>query len=155
MEIIELYRARRYYHNNKYCTWYELCKTIKITPKFIVVNSEDYPKSPLYPGGEFQVNRKRIEETGKAYHSRHGEYFFLEKPEQGDLFPSQQILTMPSALNYEAKQIGWDAETGNWNAWQKECFVFANVTGHSLREAVDLWKAGKLEAAWRWKQQKI
>ena len=145
-----LYRARRYFRH-KYCTWYEQCPVMKITSKYITVDSGDFPGSPLYKGGRFQVNRGQIEETGKAYHSRHGEYFHLEKPELGDLFPSKDLIEMPDAVTAEAQQIGWDTSIPlwEWNEWQKDCYLYATLASTTLRQAIDLWKSGKLEEAWR------
>jgi hypothetical protein len=128
----------------------------KITTKYIVVKSQDFPKSPLYAGGCFNVNRKQIEEKGKAYHSRHGEYFYLSQPDVGDLFPSEQILLMPDAVTTEAIQLGWNTEPlWEMNEWQKDCYLYASLAKTPLRQTVDLWKSGKLEEAWReWRKNR-
>lgn len=130
-----LYRARRYSVNGRWFTWYEACPVIRHSSKRIVVVSQDFPNSKLYPGGEFQIDRHSIVTTGKAYHSRHGEYFYLDKPEQGDLFPSQDVVSTASALELEAKAIGWDLQ--NLSDEQLEAYVFAIKNGVSLTRAFE------------------
>jgi hypothetical protein len=151
-----LYRARCYF-NHKYCTWYESCPVTRITSKFITVTSGDYPNSPLYKGGTFNVNRASIESTGMAYHSRHGEYFYLTPPEIGDLFPSKDVMSMPDVISLEAQQMGWVCSIPylDLNEWQKDCWLYASITNTTLRQAVDLWKSGKLIDAWNdWKRKR-
>lgn len=115
-----LYRARRYYRD-RWCVWYEPCPILKLTARYIVVESADYPDSPLYKGGQFSVNRKQIEDNGKAYHSRHGEDFYLTPPSLGDLFPSKEIMATPDAVTMEAIQLGWNVEPlWGMNEWQKD-----------------------------------
>jgi hypothetical protein len=46
--------------------------------------------------------------TGKAYHPKHGEWFYLENPKQGDLFLSKDVITATPAVEIEAKSMDWD-----------------------------------------------
>ena len=155
-----LYRGRVYFlHGTHRQTWYEACKVIKRTKKFVVVDSGDFPESPLYRGGRFSVNAEQLQKDGKAYHSRHGEYFYLEKPETGALFPSKELLATPDWVMLEAKSMGWDIgiPVCDWQDWQKECWMLATFLKMSLREVVNVWKSGRLPELWQeeyYKRQK-
>lgn len=131
-----VYRGRRYFRNG-IKTWYEPCSVVKHTAKFIVVQSEAFPGSPLYPGGEFYLNRSALTKDGFAYHSRHGEYFYLEQPELGDLFPSMSVLGMKSAAKYDAEARGWNVENiSTLSKEQLRAFIMAEAYGYSLDEAL-------------------
>lgn len=71
--------------------WYELCPVIKVTALTVVVFSRPVPdellsglfvgrKSSFYSGGKFAVDKPELQRDGKAYHSRHGEYFYIAVP---------------------------------------------------------------------------
>ena len=139
-----IYRARQYWFHHKSQIWYEPCKIIKRTKKFVVVESGDFPDSPLYRGGTFHLNAQQLRETGKAYHSRHGEIFYLEKPEVGALFPSKELLNTPDWVTLEAQALGWDTTIPRheWAEWQKDCFLVASTLKLPLREVVNFWKSG-------------
>jgi hypothetical protein len=53
----------------------------------IVVTSQDMPPEimELYPdfykGGTFHINKAKLQQSGRAYHSRHGEYFYIAVPD--------------------------------------------------------------------------
>jgi hypothetical protein len=100
----------------------------------IKIVSQTFPDSPLYPGGTFNLDRMALTNHGKCYHSRHGEYFYLEKPEQGALFPSADIFGMPSALDQEAKALGWDLKA--LDDRQFAAYVLALQTGLLLNTAL-------------------
>jgi len=78
--------------------WYEPCPVVKTTCMTIVVESKPAPnellqslfasrKSSFYVGGKFAVNKADLQRYGKAYHSRHGEYFYLNAPETAIALP--------------------------------------------------------------------
>jgi hypothetical protein len=71
-------------------TYYEPCPVIKRTAKFITVKSETIPNSPFYAGGDFRLSIEDLQRDGKVYHSRHGEYFYLNPPTVSEpWFPSE------------------------------------------------------------------
>jgi hypothetical protein len=71
-------------------TYYEPCPVIKRTAKFITVKSETIPNSPFYAGGDFRLSIEDLHRDGKVYHSRHGEYFYLNPPTVSEpWFPSE------------------------------------------------------------------
>ena len=141
-----IYRGRAYSLHGKHQVWYEPCKVVKRTKKFVIVESGDFPDSPLYRGGMFYVNAEQLHNKGKAYHSRHGEYFYVQKPEVGALFPSKEILATPDWVTLEAKAMGWDITIPphQWNEWQRDCWMFAHFIKKPLRYVVDKWKAGRM-----------
>jgi len=67
--------------------WYEPCPVVKTTAMEIIVISKDMPPEimELYPdfykGGKFHINKAKLQQSGRAYHSRHGEYFYIEVPD--------------------------------------------------------------------------
>ncbi len=143
-----IYRARVYFLHWQRHTWYEPCKVLKRTKKFFIVESGDFPGTGMYRGGTFHVNAERLQNEGKAYHSRHGEYFYLEKPEVGALFPSKDLLETPDWVTLEAQSLGWDITLPprEWtNQWQKDCWMLASILKMPLREVVNHWKAGKID----------
>lgn len=142
-----IYRGRVYFLHGHQQTWYELCPVIKRTKKFVVVESGDFPESPLYRGGTFHLDAEQLQREGKAYHSRHGEYFHVEKPETGALFPSKELLSTPDWTTLEAQAMGWDITIPHceWNDWQKDCWFLASILKMPLREVVNRWKSGELD----------
>ena len=98
-----IYRGRRYYKNGWQC-WYEECPVLHHTTKYLVIESKNYPGTPLKPVGKFSVPREALVQTGKAYHSRYGEYFYLEKPSQGFLFPSKDVMESEDANKKQTDQ---------------------------------------------------
>ena len=103
--LTHLYRARRYntgnlglwlpykYHvlggttPNTWLTLYELCPVVKTTAMEIIVVSQNIPLDILelfpdfYKGGKFHINKAKLQQSGRAYHSRHGEYFYIAVPD--------------------------------------------------------------------------
>ncbi len=87
-------------------TFYEPCPVVKITAMEIIVVSKDMPselleaysvfskgKPKLYDGGRFNINKPKLQRDGKAYHSRHGEYFYIDVPESAiALVESRELL---------------------------------------------------------------
>jgi len=88
----------RLHWNEGWCTFYEPCPVIKTTALEIVVVSQDLPTEVLeqFPdfcsGGKFHVNKAKLQQDGKAYHSRHGEYFYLNAPETAIALPEGKKL---------------------------------------------------------------
>ena len=137
-----IYRCRRYSYHDGWKAWYEPCPVLKRSPKFVVIESQDFPESPLYRGGRFSLSRQSLEANGKAYHSRHGEWFFLEPQRDAFLFPSKDILETKDFTTLEAERIGWDCALGNWEEWQVRCWLCAKSLNIPLREAIDRWRLG-------------
>jgi hypothetical protein len=142
-----IYRGRVYFFHWQRQTWYEPCKVVKRTKKYVVVESGNFPETGMYPGGTFHLNAEQLHQQGKAYHSRHGEHFYVQKPETGALFPSKELLATPDWTTLEAQAMGWDITIPpcEWNEWQKDCWMVASILKMPLREVVNHWKAGKLE----------
>jgi hypothetical protein len=67
--------------------WYEPCPVVKTTAMEVIVVSQDMPSEimELYPdfykGGKFHINKAKLQQSGRAYHSRHGEYFYISAPD--------------------------------------------------------------------------
>ncbi|MGG6263300.1 hypothetical protein ACQ4M3_35290 [Leptolyngbya sp. AN03gr2] len=141
--ITHLYRQRRYSLHGVWRSWYEPCPIIRSSNKFFIVQSVDYPETPLYAGGKFQIDR-RIESTGKVNHTRHGEWFFLEPQADAFLFPSQDVLAMPDYATVEANKLGWDISVPvhEWHEWQRQCWLYATLLKVPLRTVIDRWKHG-------------
>lgn len=74
-------------------TFYEPCPVVKSTDLSIVVVSKDlYLEDLKFPpyfceGGKFHVSKTKLQKDGKAHHSRHGEYFYLNAPESAIALP--------------------------------------------------------------------
>jgi hypothetical protein len=107
--LTHLYRARRYNtrevwldryednpfmiqllkgtNNNEWHIYYELCEVANITPMEVIVISQDMPLVVLkhfpdfYAGGKFNINKPKLQQSGRAHHSRHGEYFYIAVPD--------------------------------------------------------------------------
>jgi len=82
-----------------WAVFYEPCPVVKVKPMTIAVRSMDMPPEILkvFPhfraGGEFRVNKPELQRDGKAYHSRHGEYFYIAVPDTAIVLPqSRQLL---------------------------------------------------------------
>lgn len=111
-----LYRARRYNTGNRglslsfkyhvlggatpdtWLTLYEPCPVVKTTAMEVVVTSQDMPPEimELYPdfykGGKFHINKAKLQRDGRAYHSRHGEYFYIDVPDSAIALPESKEL---------------------------------------------------------------
>ena len=111
-----LYRARRYNTGNRglslsfkyhvlggatpdtWLTLYEPCPVVKTTAMEVVVTSQDMPPEimELYPdfykGGKFHINKAKLQQSGRAYHSRHGEYFYIAVPDSAIALPESKEL---------------------------------------------------------------
>ena len=75
--------------------FYEPCPVIKTTALEVVVQSRSFPSDVpfLCDGGKFNVNKTKLQRDGKAYHSRHGEYFYIAVPDSAIALPqSRQLL---------------------------------------------------------------
>jgi hypothetical protein len=145
--IEKIYRERRYTYANQWCSWFEPCPVIHETARFIIVRSQTY-ETIAYLGGDFRLDKSKLLSFGKQYHSRHGEWFYLEQPRQGDLFPSKELLTTPDFVLQEAAAIGWDTALliHEWAEWQKTAWLHAKLTKTSLRCSIDIWKRGGVGA---------
>jgi hypothetical protein len=78
--------------------FYEPCPVIKIKPMTIAVESQNMPPEiqeafpDFYAGGIFHIQKAALQRDGKAYHSRHGEYFHLFAPETAIALPETKKL---------------------------------------------------------------
>jgi|GEM_PF-5498218 len=76
--------------------FYEPCPVIKSTALELVCTSQNMSPEILeafpdfYAGGTFHVSKAKLQREGKAYHSRHGEYFYLNAPEEAIALPEVQ-----------------------------------------------------------------
>ena len=83
-------------------TYFEPCPVIKIKPMTIAVQSQNMSPEiqeafpDFYAGGIFHIQKAALQRDGKAYHSRHGEYFHLFAPETAIALP--EILAKESCL---------------------------------------------------------
>ena len=109
------------------------------TKMFITVRSLTYP-TIQYPGGDFRLSKRNLSKFGKLYHSRHGEYFYLDKPSQGDLFPSRELLDSPSFVMQEAAALGWNTSKPlyEWGDGDKACYLLAILSQKPLTECVKI-----------------
>jgi hypothetical protein len=60
-----------------------------------------YEITKLYPdfykGGKFHINKAKLQQSGRAYHSRHGEYFYIDVPDSAIALPeSKELLEVAS-----------------------------------------------------------
>jgi hypothetical protein len=59
----------------------------------IIVVSQDLSPEILeifpdfYKGGKFHINKAKLQRDGRAYHSRHGEYFYIDVPDSAIALP--------------------------------------------------------------------
>jgi hypothetical protein len=145
--IETVYRDRQYTYADQWCSWFEPCPVVHETERFITVRSQTY-ETIAYPGGNFRLDKGNLLRSGKKYHSRHGEWFYLERPRQGDLFPSKELLETADFVLQEAAAIGWDITVPirEWAEWQKMAWLYAKLAKVPLRRSVDLWKSGGLGA---------
>lgn len=155
--ILYVFRERHYYHHRS-CVWFERCPVIKQTGSYVTVKSESF-KTLQYPGGEFRLSIAKLQQDGFHHHHRHGERFWLHQPRQGDLFPSEQLLLMRSAVYYEALGMNWDMSKPlhQLEEWQGVCYILAKFLEKPLREVVDRWKLGgesAVKAMWKEVQHK-
>jgi hypothetical protein len=105
------------------------------TTKYVVIESKDYPGTPLKPGGKFSIPREALIQTGKVYHSRYGEYFYLEKPDQGFLFPSKDVMDSEDALISELKALGW--EQYNLTDEQLQMYMTAHFRNTNIKNVIE------------------
>jgi len=137
-EIKSVFRARHYwFHGDR--VWFEECPVVHETDMFITVRSASF-YTIQYPGGDFRLSERNIKKFGKLYHSRHGEYFYLDKPRLGDLFPSKELLDSPDFVMQEAAALGWDISKPlhEWAEGDKACYLLAIVSKRPLTEGVKL-----------------
>lgn len=79
--------------------WYEPCPVVRTTAMEVIVVSQDMPETiedafpDFYAGGKFNINKPKLQRDGKAYHSRHGEYFYINAPESAIALPETLRLT--------------------------------------------------------------
>ena len=73
--------------------FYEPCPIIKTTALEIVVHSRLFPPDVPFrcDGGKFHVNKAKLQKDGRAYHSRHGEYFYLAIPKEAIALAAKEI----------------------------------------------------------------
>jgi hypothetical protein len=64
---MEIYRERRYSKGGEWFSWFESCAILSQSPKRVRVQSQDFPGSPLYPGGTFSLDLGKLEGEGKCY----------------------------------------------------------------------------------------
>ena len=138
-EITGVYRARRYCLNDAWQCWYEFCPTVKTTDCFVVVRSQTFLDTPLYPGGDFRLKKDILLRGESVYHSRHGEYFYLYKPRLGELFPSLDVLATKDFTITEAEALGWDTSKPihQWSEQQKWAYFLAKTTDRPLALVVE------------------
>lgn len=143
IEIAGAYRARRYYLNDAWQCWYEFCPTVKTTNCFVVVRSQTFLDTPLYPGGDFRLKKDALLRDEPAYHSRHGEYFYLHKPRLGELFPSPDVLAAKDFIIAEAEALGWDTSKPihQWSEQQRWAYFLAKTTDRPLALIVEQIKS--------------
>lgn len=139
IDVSFVYRERRFYKNGWQC-WYEECPIISHTARFIIVSSKTYPDSPLYAGGMFYLNREKMIRERKCYHSRYGEYFYLEKPSQGFLFPSQDVMNSLDPLLSELEYLGW--ERYNLTQDQLRIYVVSSILKTNISSVMNsgIWR---------------
>lgn len=136
--IKSVFRARHYWFQGDR-VWFEECPAIKETEQYVTVRSVTY-STIQYPGGDFRLKKKSLKDLGKRYHSRHGEYFYLNKPFQGDLFPSKELLESPDFILQEAAALGWDFSIPlhEWSEDDKACYLLAFASKILLKDAVKM-----------------
>ena len=67
--------------------FYEPCPVVKTTPMEVIVTSQNMPPDILaqFPdfkaGGSFHINKAKLQRDGRALHTRHGEYFYIDVPD--------------------------------------------------------------------------
>lgn len=67
--------------------FYEPCPVVKTTAMEVIVVSQNIPLDilelfpDLYKGGKFHINKAKLQRDGRALHTRHGDYFYVEAPE--------------------------------------------------------------------------
>jgi hypothetical protein len=78
--------------------FYEPCVVVKTTAMEVIVISQTMPYeiTKLYPdfnrGGKFNINKPKLQQSGRAYHSRHGEYFYIAVPDSAIALPESKEL---------------------------------------------------------------
>jgi hypothetical protein len=88
-----LYRGRRYYVDGRWYVYYEPCKILGKTPRYVIVSSQDFDIPGFYKGGKFNVNRDELRRRGIAYHSRHGESFYIRPLSDSSPLPNSAVIS--------------------------------------------------------------
>jgi hypothetical protein len=84
--------------SNTWLTLYEPCPVVKTTAMEVIVVSQNIPLDILelfpdfYKGGKFHINKAKLQQSGRAYHSRHGEYFYIDVPDSAIALPESKEL---------------------------------------------------------------
>lgn len=83
--------------------FYEPCVVVKITAMEVICISQtlSYEITKLYPdfysGGKFHINKAKLQRDGRALHTRHGEYFYIDGPDVAiSLVESKELLEVAS-----------------------------------------------------------
>jgi hypothetical protein len=82
--------------------FYEPCDVVKNTAMEVIVISKDMPSKimDLYPdfhkGGKFHINKAKLQRDGKALHTRHGDYFYIDVPDVAISLESKELLEVAS-----------------------------------------------------------
>jgi hypothetical protein len=62
----------------------------------VISQTMPYEITKLYPdfnkGGRFNINKPKLQRDGRAYHSRHGEYFYIAVPDCAIALPESKEL---------------------------------------------------------------
>jgi hypothetical protein len=87
-----LYRGRRYSVSGCWHVYYEKCQVIERKPNYLTVVSQDMDVPGFYKGGKFRVKRDELQSNGKAYHSRHGEFFYIEPLSDSSPLPGSAVI---------------------------------------------------------------
>jgi hypothetical protein len=91
-QVSVLYRGRRYYVDGRWYVYYEPCKILGKTSRYIIVSSQDFEIPGFYRGGKFHVNRDELRRRGIAYHSRHGDNFYIKPLSDSSPLPSSAVI---------------------------------------------------------------
>jgi hypothetical protein len=71
---------------------------VKTTSMEVICISQNMPYeiTKLYPnfnkGGKFNINKPKLQQFGKAHHSRHGEYFYISAPDSAIVPESKELM---------------------------------------------------------------
>jgi len=91
-DIKFLYRGRRYSASGWWHVYYEKCQVIERKPNYLTVVSQDMDIPGFYKGGKFRVKRDELQSEGKAYHSRHGEFFYITPLSDSSPLPGSAVI---------------------------------------------------------------
>ncbi|HEY9610547.1 hypothetical protein [Allocoleopsis sp.] len=87
-----LYRGRRYSVGGEWYVYYEKCHIVERKPNYVTVESKDFGISGFYKGGRFRIKCEEIQYWGKAYHSRHGDFFYLSPLSDSSPLPGSVVI---------------------------------------------------------------